>query len=219
MDLVLATRNRAKFAEIVEILRGLPAVLISLEESGFQDVVEETGQSYMENAALKALSVAAATGRVTLAEDSGLEVEALGGHPPGGHPPSGYPGVRSARFGGPGLDDIARVALLLRRLESVPEEGRRARFICVVALADPAGEVRFCQGSCEGVIAREARGNSGFGYDPVFLVPALGKTFAELPGKVKNTISHRGRALQKARALLERVCREGTFPQIKGGSE
>jgi len=201
--LVVATRNRAKFAEIAEILRGLPVVLLSVEESGFHDVVEETGQSYEENAARKALSVAAATGHVTLAEDSGLEVEGLGGHPPGGYP---------------GVDDIARMALLLRRLEAVPEEARRARFICVVALADPAGEVRFCQGSCEGVIAKEARGSGGFGYDPIFLVPSLGKTFAELPGKVKNTISHRGRALQKARALLERVCREGRFRQIEGGT-
>ena len=209
MEIVIATRNRAKFAEIAEILRGVNAHLLSLEETEFQSVVEETGEIYRENAALKALTVAAATGRMTLAEDSGLEVDALGGEP----------GVRSARFGGPGLDDEGRVALLLKQLEGVPEENRRARFVCVVALASPSGEVQFCKGVCEGVIARKPRGSCGFGYDPVFFVAALGKTFAELPGTVKNTLSHRGRALQKARAILERVCREGGFPQTLEGQE
>lgn len=176
------------------------------EELGFSSAAEETGESYRENAALKALHVAAATGRLTLADDSGLEVEALGGEP----------GLHSARFGGPGLDDYARTALLLRRLEAVPAERRRARFVCVVALADDSGAVEYCEGVCDGMIAREARGRGGFGYDPIFLVPALEKTFAELPGRLKNELSHRGRALRKARTILERVCSEGSLPEARG---
>lgn len=192
MDLVVATRNRGKFREIVAIFADWPGALRSLEE--FPDLPEavEDGATLAENALRKARWVAAQTGLPALADDSGLEVEAL----------EGAPGVHSARFGGPGLTDAERNTLLLERLRGVPSEQRRARFRCVVALVLPDGREWSAQGTCEGRIALEPVGTCGFGYDPIFEVAGQGRTMAELPLEVKNTLSHRAQALRTLRRLL-----------------
>jgi XTP/dITP diphosphohydrolase len=148
--------------------------------------------SYADNARAKARAVARAAGALALADDSGLEVDALGGGP----------GVSSARFGGPGLDDAGRCRALLAALAGVPAGRRTARFRCVVALADPAGREAQAEGVVEGLILEAPRGAGGFGYDPLFLYPPAGATFAELTEEAKNRVSHRARALARARALL-----------------
>lgn len=153
---------------------------------------EETGDTYRENALIKARAGAALTGVLALADDSGIEVDALGG----------APGVRSARFGGPGLDDAARTALLLERLRDVPAGRRTARYRCVVALVWADGTERTAEGTAEGVITAAPRGTGGFGYDPIFEDLALGRTFAELTPEAKAAVSHRGRAVRAAIALL-----------------
>ena len=153
---------------------------------------EETGQTYAENALAKARAAAGFTGELSLGDDSGLEVDALGG----------APGLHSARFGGPGLDDAGRVALLLERLRTVPREQRTARFRCVIALVDEAGRERTVGGVAEGAIATAPRGDGGFGYDPVFFYPPLGRTFGELSDHEKARVSHRALAARAARALL-----------------
>ena len=154
--------------------------------------VEETGSTFLENALLKARAVAAATGCLALADDSGLEVDAL----------NGAPGVRSARFAGPGADDAERNRRLLQMLQGVPPERRTARYVAAIAIADPAGEARTTAATCEGAIAPSPRGEGGFGYDPIFLLPDRGLTMAEISPEEKNRISHRGRALQQARGIL-----------------
>jgi XTP/dITP diphosphohydrolase len=156
----------------------------------------ESGHTYEENAVLKARSYAQQTGLLALADDSGFEVEALGG----------APGVISARYAGQGASDSDRVAFLLRELASAPSSNRSARFVCVTALADStAAIVNVEYGACEGQIIDQPRGANGFGYDPIFIPPGFDKTFAELPNEIKNNISHRGRALQSVRAFLERL--------------
>ncbi|PYN02664.1 MAG: non-canonical purine NTP pyrophosphatase, RdgB/HAM1 family [Candidatus Rokuibacteriota bacterium] len=152
----------------------------------------ETGATYVENALIKARAAHRLTGQAALADDSGLEVDALGG----------APGLHSARFGGPGLDDAGRVALLLERLRAVPREQRTARFRCVIALVDEAGRERTVEGVAEGAIATAPRGDGGFGYDPVFFYPPLGRTFGELSDHEKERVSHRALAARAARALL-----------------
>lgn len=192
MDLVVATRNRGKFREIAAILGDWPGSLRSLEEfPGLPEAVED-GPTLAENALKKARWVAAQTGLPALADDSGLEVEAL----------EGAPGVHSARFGGPGLTDAERNGLLLEQLREVPSEQRRARFRCVVALVLPDGREWSAEGTCEGQITLEPVGTCGFGYDPIFEVAGWGRTMAELPLEVKNTLSHRARALRALRQLL-----------------
>jgi XTP/dITP diphosphohydrolase len=153
---------------------------------------EETGDSYSANALLKARVAARHTGLLALGDDSGLEVDALGG----------APGVRSARFGGPGLDDAGRCARLLAALGGVDEARRGARFRCVLALVDPAGGEHLVEGVAEGVILTAPRGRGGFGYDPLFYYPPLGRTFAELSEGEKRRVSHRGRAVESVRRLL-----------------
>jgi XTP/dITP diphosphohydrolase len=153
---------------------------------------EETGTTYAENALMKARAAVRATGALSLGDDSGIEVDAL----------DGAPGLYSARFGGPGLDDAGRYRLLLERLRDVPPARRTARFRCVIALVDPGGGERVVEGTVEGVIAEAPRGNGGFGYDPVFVYPPLGRTFGELPAEVKHAVDHRGAAVRAARALL-----------------
>ena len=153
---------------------------------------EETGATYAANALIKARAAAAHTHALALGDDSGLEVDALGG----------APGVRSARFGGPGLDDAGRVQHLLRQIEHVPDAERTARFRCVIALVTPDGRETLVEGSCDGVLTRAPRGAGGFGYDPVFFYPAFGKTFGEVSDERKATVSHRGRAAAAARAVL-----------------
>lgn len=195
MTLVIATRNAGKYAEIASLLGDLGATLLPLDSLGRFPPLPEDGETIEENAAGKARAVAGWVQRVALADDSGLEVDALGGQP----------GARAARFAGAGATDADRVARLLARLEGVGAEGRRARFRCAIAVATPAGDLYLAGGSCEGVIATGPRGDQGFGYDPIFVIPEYGKTLAELGPEVKNRISHRARAMAKARDTLRTV--------------
>jgi len=194
MKLLIATRNRGKKREYARLLQGLEVELIALDDLGVTKTIKEDGASYTENALLKARGYAAATGLLTLADDSGLEVDAL----------DGAPGVLTARYAGEGATDQQRYSLLLEQLKDVPHEHRTARFRCVIALAWPDGRVEITEGVCEGRITREPRGEHGFGYDPVFYVPEYGCTMAELPPEIKNRISHRARAAAAASELLSR---------------
>jgi len=200
--LLIATHNAGKKAEYAALLQGLELELVTLADLGVKLIVTEDGATFAQNALLKARGYAAATGLLTLADDSGLEVDALGG----------APGVYTARYGGEGLSDEARYRLLLENLRGVPDEQRTARFRCVIALAWPPndlvggwpnGRVELAEGTCEGRIAHEPRGEHGFGYDPVFYLPEFGCTMAELPEGVKNRISHRARAAAIVRELLQ----------------
>jgi XTP/dITP diphosphohydrolase len=190
--LLLATNNRGKAREYKSLLRGIPYEIVTPADIGISIEVNETGASFEENARLKAAALAEASGRLTLADDSGLEVDALGGEP----------GPRSHRYAGEGASDADRINYLLAKLRGVPEGKRTARFRCVIALATPDGRVEFFTGECRGAIATAPQGSGGFGYDPVFYVPELGKTFAELKPEEKNRISHRARAAVKAREAL-----------------
>jgi XTP/dITP diphosphohydrolase len=195
MRLLLATRNPGKLHEFAELLAGLPLELVSLSQLGIEEEIPEAGASFRENAILKAAGYAAAGGLVTLADDSGLEVKSLGG----------APGIQSARWAGPDATDQDRIRLLLARLRDVPCEERQAQFRCVVAIASPNGQVVTTEGTVQGLIIDEPRGSEGFGYDPIFLLPALGKTMAELSREEKNRISHRAQAVRAARPLLEEM--------------
>lgn len=195
MKLVLATKNQGKVKELAEMLRPLNLEVISIGQyPGFQEV-EEDGDTFQANAIKKAVAAAEFTGELALADDSGLEVDAL----------NGAPGVYSARFAGEPKDDAANNRKLLELLQDVPEEKRTARFRCVIAIAEPNGKVHTADGFCEGFILKELKGVGGFGYDPLFYVPAYKQTFAEIDLKEKNTISHRGKALQKAVEILQRL--------------
>ncbi len=191
-ELLIATRNAHKVQELAQILAGLPVILRSLADEGIPDEVEETGATYAENAALKATTFARLSGMLSLADDSGLEVDYLGGEP----------GLRSARYAGEGASNQDRIARLLRNLEGVPWERRKARFVCVIAIADPDGPPVLFEGTCEGIIALEPKGEGGFGYDPVFHMPEFGCTMAELSEEVKNRVSHRARAALAAVPFL-----------------
>ncbi len=183
--LALATGNPGKLTEFREALTELPFELASATELGVTRFPPETGAGYEENALVKAAHVALETGLVSLADDSGLEVDALGGEP----------GVHTARFGGPGLNDGERMAYLLQRLRQVPGGPRTARFVSVIVLATPGGAVHSFRGESEGLILEGPRGAGGFGYDPIFYSPELGKSFAEASLEEKRSVSHRGRAL------------------------
>lgn len=191
-ELLLATNNKGKITEYAELLSGCGYRLVTPAEKGIAIKVAETGKTFAENSVLKARALAVASGLLTLADDSGLEVDALGG----------APGVFSARFAGDKASDSDRIALLLKKLDGVPPGRRTARFSCVIAIADPAGRLRLAEGSVEGVIAVAPKGSHGFGYDPIFLLPDLGKTMAELPPDEKNRLSHRARAAVAACDLL-----------------
>ncbi len=195
MKLVVASHNRHKLGELRQMAAGLPLELVPLGEiaPGFE--IEEDGATFEDNASKKARETAARTGLAALADDSGLEVDALGGEP----------GVRSARFSGMPCDDGRNNALLIERLASVPADRRTARYVAVIALARPGGPVELARGTCEGRIARSPRGQGGFGYDPYFTLPD-GRHMAELTPEEKNRISHRGAAFAAVRALLERLC-------------
>jgi len=195
MRLLIATTNPGKVREYADLCAGLPCELVGLVDVGINMDVEETGATYEENALLKACEYAAQSGLLTLADDSGLEVDAL----------QGRPGVHSARYA---PDSPARIQKLLAEMKDVPDDQRRARFQCVIALARPAGQTETTRGSCEGWIAREPRGVNGFGFDPVFYMPEHHATMAELPESFKNTISHRAHAAQKMRLILEQVLAE-----------
>lgn len=212
----VVTKNRGKILEIQNILAPLGIEAKSIYEVESLEDIEEAGETYVENALLKARSGFEKTGLICVGEDSGLEVDALGG----------LPGVHSARFGGPGLSSPERIELLLQHLQGISREKRTARFVCVVALVWSQGEEIF-EGICEGLIAEEPRGNQGFGYDPVFIFPPFEKTFAQLGPRVKNRVSHRAIAFRKcAHFLLEKVLKtpwrqeafEG-FPHTPQGPE
>ena len=195
MILVVATRNKKKLEEIRALLSDMPIEVLSLLD--FPDIPEtpETGSTFSENAELKAKAAAQATGLVALADDSGLEVDALGGQP----------GILSNRFAGPEATDRDKYMHILELLEGVPDEERTARFRAAVAIATPKGETVLVEGTCEGRVAREPRGENGFGYDPIFYLPDLGLTMAELPASEKNLISHRAHALQAAKKVLRQL--------------
>jgi len=193
--LLLATNNRGKVREIQALLNDLDVELILPADLGLELLVTEEGQTYAENAARKALAFARASGRIALGDDSGLEVDAL----------DGKPGLHSHRFAPwPDATDANRRAYLLQRLQGRPRPWT-VRFRATVAIATPAGEVRYAVGACEGEIIPEERGTNGFGYDPIFLIPALGKTMAELSMNEKNRLSHRARAIQNALPILKEM--------------
>ena len=193
MELVLATGNHDKQKEILAFLSDLPITIRSLSE--FQPVPEiiEDGETCEANAVKKAVIIAKHTGRLTLADDTGLEVEALGG----------VPGVYAARYAGENATYNDNCQKLLKELQGVSLDNRHAMFVTVVAIAEPSGLVDVVEGRLEGKISETVSGTDGFGYDPVFIVPELGKTLAEIKLEEKNQISHRGRALVKAKHLLK----------------
>lgn len=191
MKLVLASQNEKKLREMNDILAQLGVEVCLQSELGVQVDVEETGDTFEANSLLKAQAVMQATGMPAIADDSGLCVDALGG----------APGVYSARYGGPGLDDVGRYRLLLENLRG--QSPRTARFVSVITCCFPNGDVICARGECEGTIAYAPQGEGGFGYDPVFFVPQKKKTFAQLSPEEKNEISHRGRALTLFREKLE----------------
>ena len=191
--LLLATRNLHKLEEFRAIFSDLPLRLLSLRDLQLAIDVEETGTTYAENAELKARAYAQVSNMSTLADDSGLEIDALGG----------APGVQSARYLGSETSYEERFRVILEQLKGLSLDQRSARFRCVIALVEPLGNIRIVEGVVEGVIADGPRGTNGFGYDPIFSLPELGKTFAELEPEYKNRISHRARAAQSARKLLE----------------
>jgi len=191
--LLLATKNPAKVREYFRLLEGIPYEIVTLADVSIDQVVDETEATLKENAALKAKAYASLSNLLTLADDSGLEVDALGGEP----------GALSARFAGEGASDKMRIDYLLAKLSGIPREQRTARFQCMIAIASLDGEVALCQGECQGIIAFEPKGDNGFGYDPIFYLTELGKTMAELSMDEKNAVSHRGLAVRKARRILE----------------
>ncbi|MDP6559330.1 MAG: XTP/dITP diphosphatase [Candidatus Binatia bacterium] len=205
MDILVGTTNSGKLAEIEGTLGDLPLRIISLKSLGEWPKFEEDGSTFEENARKKARIFAEFSGCFTLADDSGLEVDALGG----------VPGVYSARYSGPGTDDGKNNGKLLHELTDVPKERRGARFVCVIALCAPTslggGEWIF-RGECEGWIAFSPRGENGFGYDPLFFYPSLGKTLAEINPAAKGRVSHRGRALRKLKEALPSLFSLGSNP-------
>jgi XTP/dITP diphosphohydrolase len=182
-SLVVATRNAGKLLEFRTLLLPLKTEILSLSDLAIDKDFEESGSTFAENARLKALACSQLTSLPVLADDSGLEVASLGGRP----------GIYSARYSGPGASDSDRIRKLLMELEKYPA-GRDARFVCALALAQEGALLLESEGECRGVIAYEPRGTNGFGYDPVFYFPELGRTYAELSNEEKNLYSHRGRA-------------------------
>lgn len=200
LELLIASRNQKKKKELETILSGFDVKLLSLDDLPPLPEVEEDGLTFAENAIKKALTVARQSKLLTLADDSGLVVDAL----------QGAPGIYSARYAGPDANDAKNNRKLLQALQEIPDTERTARFVCVIALASPDGNVQTVKGSCEGRIDRTLHGAGGFGYDPLFIPDGYEQSFAELPAEEKNRISHRGMALQKIRPLLqERLQMEG----------
>ena len=195
MRLLLATNNPGKLKELISLLEALPIELTHPQDIGIQVDVAETGSTYEENAAIKATAFAQLSNLVTLADDSGLEVDALGG----------APGLHSARFSPiPGATDADRRARLLQQLSGHPRPWK-ARFHCSVATVEPSGKIYFAQGDCPGEIIPVERGSHGFGYDPIFLLSGSGKTMAELSMQEKNALSHRARAVKAAIPMLLQI--------------
>ena len=195
--LLVATHNQGKVQEYAEMLTDFAGQWVGLDEIDIGWDVAETGRTFAENAILKATTYARESGLLTLADDSGLEVDAL----------DGQPGVYTARFGGPDLTPVQRYQYLLALLADTPDDLRGARFKCVIALASPDALLGTTTGVCPGQIAQAPAGDGGFGYDPVFFLPEHGLTMAELPPGVKHQISHRGQALRKMAPLLATAIR------------
>ena len=195
-EIVVATANPGKLREIKDALQGMEVEIASLRDlspiSSTPLEIEEDGKTFQENALKKARKVARLTNRFSIADDSGLEVDCL----------LGQPGVRSARFAGEEALDATNNSKLLQLMEGVPPAQRGASFRCVIAIVDPQGKEAWVEGECRGVIGDRERGDQGFGYDPLFLLPELGKTLAELPLEVKNRLSHRGKALAALKEVL-----------------
>lgn len=202
LKLLLGTQNKGKVRELMELIGDGDIIVTTPVDEDVDQPVDETGDTFQENASLKAVTYAARSGLVTLADDSGLVVDAL----------NGAPGVRSARYAGPDASDSEHYQLLLKNLSDVPDGKRAARFVSVVAVATPTGDVKLCEGICEGIIGTQPEGEGGFGYDPVFYIPELGKTMAQLTLEEKNRISHRARAFRKAMPIVSRILKEWVAP-------
>jgi XTP/dITP diphosphohydrolase len=203
--LLIATNNAGKLREYQQLLTPLPPDVVRLctpASVGLSLAIQEDGATYVENARLKALGHARASGLLTLADDSGLEVDAL----------SGEPGVHSARYAGNGASDEDRYRLLLQKLDGVPTERRTARFRCAIVLAAPDDQTFSEEGTCEGVIALQPCGKNGFGYDPIFYLPPFHATMAELSPDIKNRVSHRARAVQALLPALTHMLPGEPFP-------
>ncbi|MBI5376721.1 MAG: XTP/dITP diphosphatase [Candidatus Schekmanbacteria bacterium] len=192
--LLIATKNEGKLREIKALLKDLSIEVLSLKDMPDFALPEE-GNDYFKNACHKAEAVSSAFNLPAIADDSGLEVDFL----------DGCPGPLSARFGGEEISDTDRNKLLLRQLQGIPQAKRTAKFRCMIALSIPGKKTMTIEATCEGVIAQEIRGDNGFGYDPVFYIPELDKTFAEIDKDVKNRISHRGKALREMKELLKKI--------------
>ena len=193
--ILVATRNKSKMAELVELLRPLRVTLVSLDDLSIGEEIEETGETFKENAILKAEGYGQLGGLITIADDSGIEVDALGG----------APGIYSARYGGEGLTDLDRNNLLLKNVEKIPEQELTARFRCVVALWIPEDKTVTFEGKIEGMLIRVSSGNNGFGYDPIFFYGPMNKTLADIGPEEKEKISHRGFAVRMAREYLSKL--------------
>jgi len=193
--LIFATGNAGKMKEIRMIMEGTGFEVLSMKEAGVNIDIEENGATYEENALIKARAVAAETGELVLADDSGLEIDYLGKEP----------GVQSARYMGEDTSYRIKNASLIQRLEGVPDEERTARFVCAIAAVFPDGKELTTRATIEGRIGYEEKGSNGFGYDPIFYVPEFGKTTAELTEEEKNQVSHRGKALERMKEELKNL--------------
>ena len=193
--LIAATKNKGKLKEIAQLLARLPYEIVSMEQIGIMDDIEENGSTFEENAMIKAETIWKATGEAVIADDSGLEVDYL----------DGAPGIYSARYAGEGAAVEERNRKLLNALKDVPADKRSARFVCAIAVILADGVRLAVRGACEGYIATEPAGGNGFGYDPLFYVPEFGLTIAQMDSDIKNSISHRGNALRKVAEELERI--------------
>lgn len=198
--LLLATTNRGKIREICHLLQGVPFEVVTPKNLGINVSVNEDKPSYQENAQLKAEAYSNASGLITMADDSGLEVDAL----------NGEPGIRSARYAGENSSDQNRIEYLLARLREIPQGKRAARFVCIIAIAVPGEKTLLCRGECHGIISFQPRGENGFGYDPIFYFPELDRTMAELTLGQKSQVSHRGKAVKEARRLLQKLAEKAT---------
>lgn len=192
--LIFATGNEHKMVEIREILGELPVEILSMKDVGIKADIVENGNTFEENALIKAKEVCKLAGEMVLADDSGLEIDYL----------NGEPGIYSARYMGEDTSYRIKNQNLIDRLEGVPDEKRTARFVCAIAAAFPDGRSFVVRGTIEGIIGYEERGTNGFGYDPIFYLPERGVSTAEIPPEEKNSISHRGNSLRKMKELLER---------------
>ncbi|MED3662013.1 XTP/dITP diphosphatase [Ureibacillus sp. FSL K6-8385] len=193
-QVVIATKNKGKAKDFEAIFKPLDYEVVTMLDIASDMEIEETGSTFEENAIIKAETLSKALGKIVIADDSGLEVDALGGEP----------GVFSARYAGD-HDDEANIQKVLEKLIGVPDEERTARFVCAIAISGPDIETKTFRGTCEGKILHEKRGTNGFGYDPIFYVPELGRTMAELTPEEKGAISHRGNAIRKLTKELPNI--------------